>query len=168
MKHAMKRSQSRKTTRSDLKSIFLILYWNSLQDLYSPYRTSARVRSHDGNGSQQDCPMHILLRPRNRPGNDCTHTGSRLCREEHPCWRGYGLLCYDYRNNVISIRDYTYTKEFYDILEKISDEIKNKCRNFECVQTIACGGDWDNGSYHILFKPSDEFIKIAKSYGYSE
>ncbi len=72
-----------------------------------------------------------------------------------------------YHDGTVNIRDSKINNKFYKIIDNITKDISNKLTGFKCVSDISCGGDWDGGTYDIIFKPSEEFIKNAQKYGFN-
>ena len=67
----------------------------------------------------------------------------------------------EFKSNKRLIRDFKDTKEWYAILESISNFLNNKLNNNEFIYMITCGGDWDDGNYCITLKPSKEIQQLA-------
>lgn len=67
----------------------------------------------------------------------------------------------EFKSNKRLIRDFEDTKEWYTILENISNFLNNKLNNNEFTYMIICGGDWDDGNYCITLKPSKEIQQLA-------
>lgn len=69
-------------------------------------------------------------------------------------------------NSIENLREYDDTREYWDVIAAIDADIKNACAKFKCFLGIGDGGDWDGTVGQILLKPSDEFIRVAETYGY--
>ena len=72
-----------------------------------------------------------------------------------------------YISGEINIRDPKYNQEYFDILDNISNDLESMCRGLKYYMTTNYSGDWDNGIQDIVFKPSDEFLKLARNNGYN-
>lgn len=60
-------------------------------------------------------------------------------------------------------------KEYIKLLDKIRNKIKNTFNGkFKCYQALSAESDVHEGDIIILLKPSDEFMRKAKEYGYTE
>ena len=60
-------------------------------------------------------------------------------------------------------------EEFWNVYVKFHEFLESSFSKFKCFQGIFGESDKGEGGYfEIVFKPSDEFIKAAKSYGWHE
>ena len=66
------------------------------------------------------------------------------------------------QDHEINCRDWNETAEWWSILESITKEIENKLKGSEFFYKVECGGDWDDGSYEILLKPSKAIQSLAE------
>ena len=66
------------------------------------------------------------------------------------------------QDHEINCRDWDETAEWWSILENITKEIENKLKGSEFFYKVECGGDWDDGSYEILLKPSKSIQSLAE------
>lgn len=69
----------------------------------------------------------------------------------------------EFKNNQRNIRDPEHTKEYQDALEKAILYFKNKLSSSNLYLDINCGGDWDDGTFDLILKPSDQFLKFVSS-----
>ena len=67
-----------------------------------------------------------------------------------------------------SVRDYEETKEYHDMINGVMNAIDNECKRYKTLARSVYGGDWDDCIIDIAFKPSDEFMNLAKRYGWYE
>ncbi|MCM1213997.1 MAG: hypothetical protein NC548_05705 [Lachnospiraceae bacterium] len=58
-------------------------------------------------------------------------------------------------------RDFDQTKAYWDEHNAIIAEFATALKGFEFFFSIECGGDWDDGTMDIVFKPSDKIIALA-------
>ena len=76
----------------------------------------------------------------------------------------------------LTIGEYDFNKSSYQDFNEFSDELGKLCAfieeqikgSFKCFHSIQIDGGKDDGVFMIILKPSDEFINIAKSYGWHE
>ena len=66
------------------------------------------------------------------------------------------------KDHEINCRDWDETAEWWSILENITKEIESKLKGSEFFYKVECGGDWDDGSYEILLKPSKAIQSLAE------
>ena len=67
-----------------------------------------------------------------------------------------------FKSNKKLVRDFDDTAEWWGILENITKEIENKLKGSEFFYKVDCGGDWDDGSYEIILKPSKSIQSLAE------
>ena len=78
-------------------------------------------------------------------------------------WNVYGEK---YTIGEISVRNYEDTKDFNEKMVSIAEDLSSLARGLQCFMKTSFDGDWDDGWNSIVFKPSDNFLKIARKYGY--
>jgi hypothetical protein len=72
------------------------------------------------------------------------------------------------KNNTVNVRDWDEIEEYDKTIVNICKALDAVCSKLKCAVKSEYYGDWDDGPIVILLKPSDEFMKIAKSYGWHE
>ena len=77
-------------------------------------------------------------------------------------WAENGPYKNDFKSNKKLVRDFDDTAEWWSILENITKDIENKLKGSEFFYKVDCGGDWDDGSYEIILKPSKSIQSLAE------
>ena len=77
-------------------------------------------------------------------------------------WAKLGPYKEDFKTNKRLVRDFDDTAEWWSILENITKDFETKLKGSEFFYSVHCGGDWDDGSYDILLKPSKSIQSLAE------
>ena len=77
-------------------------------------------------------------------------------------WVENGPYKEDFKTNKRIVRDFDDTDEWWSTLENITKDFKSKLSNSEFFYDINYVGDWDDGGYEILLKPSKYIQSLAE------
>lgn len=77
-------------------------------------------------------------------------------------WANEGKYKDEFKSNKRIVRNFEDTKEWWKTLEDVVNWYKSKLEKNEFVYMIVCGGDWDDGSYCVTLKPSNEMQQLAQ------
>ena len=77
-------------------------------------------------------------------------------------WAKLGPYKEDFKTNKRLVRDFDDTAEWWSILENITKDFESKLKGSEFFYSVDCDGDWDDGTYEILLKPSKSIQSLAE------
>lgn len=77
-------------------------------------------------------------------------------------WAELGPYKEDFKTNKKLVRDFDDTAEWWSILENITKDFESKLKGSEFFYSVDCGGDWDDGTYEIILKPSKSIQSLAE------
>ena len=77
----------------------------------------------------------------------------------------YDIWLYVDEHEGVNARNMEDCAEFWEAMNNMVKEVTNVVKSNKFYDGVECLGDWDEGSFGIMLKPSDEILRIAQSMG---